>query len=55
MIRIRIAESMPAFVRCNGPAFGFINLFRLPDIKEPAVGLIFKSLYFFTEMQRTFH
>ncbi len=39
MIVIGIGEAMPGFSRRDRPAFGLINLFRLPDIKEPAIGL----------------
>jgi len=51
MIRIGIAKAMPALPRCNRPAFGFVDIVRLPDIKEPAVGFIFKALDLFAKMQ----
>ena len=55
MVRIGIAEAVPALPRRNGPALGLVDLFRLPDIKEPAVCLIFQPLDLFTEMQRPLH
>ena len=55
MVTIGIPEAMPVFGGRNRPAFCFINLFRLPDIKEPAVGFLFQPLNLFTEMQRALH
>ncbi len=55
MVAIGIPEAMPVVSGRDGPAFCFINLFRLPDIKEPAVGFIFQSLNLFAEMQRAFY
>ena len=55
MVRIGIPKTVPALPRRDGPAFCLINLFRLPDIKEPAVRFIFKPLNLFSEMQRPFH
>ena len=51
MILIGIAETMPALARRHRPAFSFVNVIRLPDIEEPAVGFIFKALNLFAKMQ----
>ena len=39
MVIVGIGKSVPVFTGCHRPARGFINLFRLPDIKEPTVRL----------------
>ncbi len=55
MILIGIAEAVPALAGGDRPAFGFIDLFRLPDIEEPVFGLIFQPLHLFAEVQRPLH
>ncbi|MNT41734.1 hypothetical protein D3C72_1781070 [compost metagenome] len=55
MIRVSVSETMPALARRDRPAFRFIDLFRLPDIEEPAVSFIFQALNFFTKMKRPLH
>ena len=55
MLGIGIAKTMPTFTRRHRPAFCFINLLRLPDIEEPAVGLFAQTLHFFAKMQRSLH
>ena len=54
MIGIGVAETVPVLSWRHRPALSFINLFRLPDIKEPAVRLFSQPLYLFTEVQRAF-
>ena len=56
MIAIGLRKSMPLFFAgLDRPALRFIDLFRLPDIEEPAVRLFAKALDFPTEVQRAFH
>lgn len=55
MIGIRIVKAVPPFAWRNGPAFGFIHLRRLPDIKKPAVRLFPQPLDLFAKMQSSFY
>ncbi len=50
MVVIGILESVPRFSWGNRPALRFFNLFWLPDVKEPAVGLFTQALHLLTEM-----
>ncbi len=55
MIAIGLAETVPVIVRIQRPALRFIDLFRLPDIEEPAVAFLAQPLHFTAKMQRALH
>jgi hypothetical protein len=52
MVRIGIFESRASLLRALPASTRLHHLFRLPDIKEPAVRLFAQTLHLFAEMQR---
>ncbi|MNC78989.1 hypothetical protein D3C75_1313430 [compost metagenome] len=50
MIGICVRKAMPVIIWIQRPAFGFINMLRLPDIEEPAIGFLAQSLDLFAKM-----
>ena len=50
MLVIDVFETVPCAVGAQRPAFRTIDMFRLPDIEEPAVGLAFQTFNLFTEL-----
>lgn len=50
MVSIGFFKPVPVLVGSNRPAFRFVDVFWLPDIKEPTIGLVFKALYFLAKM-----
>ena len=50
MFVIDVFETVPRAVGAQRPAFRAINMFRLPDVEEPAVGFAFQAFNLFTEL-----
>ncbi|MNV80970.1 hypothetical protein D3C71_1746050 [compost metagenome] len=55
MFIVDIFEAVPGVVRLQRPAFSLIDVFWLPDVKEPTFGLNVQLFDFFTELDSTFN